>query len=105
MRQWEAPHEAAPPFRDVAKPVVVVVNGLCCGAGFDPLTTGDIIVASERAEFIDPHTSIGLVAGRAVVRLPRVLPLNVAIRVALMGPPGTTGGAVGLRALDRDHSA
>jgi enoyl-CoA hydratase/carnithine racemase len=83
--QWEVPQEATPPFRAMAKPVVVVVNGLCCGAGLDLVTTGDIVVASERAEFFDPHTSIGLVAGREVVRLARVLPLNVAMRMALMG--------------------
>ncbi len=83
--QWEVPQEATPPFRDMAKPVVVAVNGLCCGAGLDLVTTGDIVVASDRAEFFDPHTSIGLVAGREVVRLARVLPLNVAMRMALMG--------------------
>jgi enoyl-CoA hydratase/carnithine racemase len=85
MRQWGVPQEATPPFRDMAKPVVVAVNGLCCGAGLDLVTTGDIIVASDQAEFFDPHTSIGLVAAREVVRLARVLPLNVAMRLALMG--------------------
>jgi len=83
--QWDVPQEATPPFRTMAKPVVVAVNGLCCGAGLDLVTTGDIVVASDRAEFFDPHTSIGLVAGREVVRLARVLPLNVAMRMALMG--------------------
>jgi enoyl-CoA hydratase/carnithine racemase len=83
--QWDVPQEATPPFRTMAKPVVVAVNGLCCGAGLDLVTTGDIVVASERAEFFDPHTSIGLVAGREVVRLARVLPVNVAMRMALMG--------------------
>lgn len=83
--QWDVPQEATPPFRTMAKPVVVAVNGLCCGAGLDLVTTGDIVIASERAEFFDPHTSIGLVAGREVVRLARVLPLNVVMRMALMG--------------------
>jgi enoyl-CoA hydratase/carnithine racemase len=83
--EWEAPQEATPPFRHMAKPVVVGVNGLCCGAGLDLVTTGDIVIASERAEFFDPHVSIGLVSGREMVRLARVLPLNVAMRVALMG--------------------
>jgi enoyl-CoA hydratase/carnithine racemase len=83
--QWEAPQEATPPFRTMAKPVVTAVNGICCGAGLDLLTTGDISIASERAEFFDPHVSIGLVSGRESVRLARVLPLGVAMRVALMG--------------------
>ena len=69
----------------MAKPVIVGVNGICCGAGLDLVTTGDIVIASEAATFFDPHVSIGLVSGREMVRLARVLPLNVAMRVALMG--------------------
>lgn len=83
--QWEAPQEATPPFRTMAKPVITAVNGLCCGAGLDLVTTGDITIASERAEFFDPHVSIGLVSGREAVRLARVLPVNIAMRVALTG--------------------
>jgi enoyl-CoA hydratase/carnithine racemase len=85
LPQWEAPQEATPPFRSMTKPVVTAVNGICCGAGLDLLTTGDVSIASERAEFFDPHVSIGLVSGRESVRLARVLPLGVAMRVALMG--------------------
>jgi enoyl-CoA hydratase/carnithine racemase len=83
--QWEAPQEATPPFRTMTKPIITAVNGLCCGAGLDLVTTGDITIASERAEFFDPHVSIGLVSGREMVRLARVLPVNVAMRVALTG--------------------
>jgi enoyl-CoA hydratase/carnithine racemase len=88
--QWEAPQEATPPFRSMTKPILTAVNGLCCGAGLDLVTTGDIVIASERAEFFDPHVSIGLVSGREVVRLARVLPLNVAMRIA---PPAATSGS------------
>ena len=83
--QWEAPQEGTPPFRTMAKPIVTAVNGLCCGAGLDWVTTGDITIASDRAEFFDPHVSIGLVSGREMVRLARVLPTNVAMRIALTG--------------------
>jgi enoyl-CoA hydratase/carnithine racemase len=83
--QWEAPQEGTPPFRSMTKPVVTAVNGICCGAGLDWVTTGDIAIASDQATFFDPHVSIGLVSGREVVRLARVLPTNVAMRVALMG--------------------
>ncbi|MGW6701563.1 enoyl-CoA hydratase/isomerase family protein [Nocardia sp. NPDC055049] len=83
--QWEAPQEGTPPFRTMTKPIVVAINGICCGAGLDWVTTGDIIIASDRATFFDPHVSIGLVAGREVVRLARVLPRTVALRMAMMG--------------------
>jgi enoyl-CoA hydratase/carnithine racemase len=83
--QWEAPQEGTPPFRTMAKPVLAAINGLCCGAGLDWVTTGDIVIASDKATFFDPHVSIGLVAGREMVRLARVLPRNIALRMSLAG--------------------
>jgi enoyl-CoA hydratase/carnithine racemase len=83
--QWEAPQEGTPPFRTMTKPIIVAVNGLCCGAGLDWVTTGDVVIASARAEFFDPHVSIGLVSGRESVRLARVLPTNIAMRIAITG--------------------
>jgi len=83
--QWEAPQEGTPPFRRMTKPVLAAINGICCGAGLDWVTTGDIVIASDRATFFDPHVSIGLVAGREMVRLARVLPRNIALRTALVG--------------------
>ena len=85
LPQWEAPQEGTPPFRAMTKPVITAVNGLCCGAGLDWVTTGDITIASDRAEFFDPHVSIGLVSGREMVRLARVLPTGIAMRIALTG--------------------
>jgi enoyl-CoA hydratase/carnithine racemase len=83
--QWEAPQEGTPPFRTMTKPIVVAVNGICCGAGLDWVTTGDIVICSDRATFFDPHVSIGLVSGREVVRLARALPTHIAMRMAIMG--------------------
>jgi enoyl-CoA hydratase/carnithine racemase len=83
--QWEAPQEGTPPFRTMTKPILTAVNGLCCGAGLDWVTTGDIVIASDQAQFFDPHVSIGLVSGREMVRLARVLPTNIAMRLALTG--------------------
>jgi enoyl-CoA hydratase/carnithine racemase len=85
FREWEAPQEATPPFRSMAKPIVVAVNGICCGAGLDLVTTGDISIASDRAQFFDPHVSIGLVSGREMVRVARTIPINAAMRMALLG--------------------
>jgi enoyl-CoA hydratase/carnithine racemase len=51
----------------------------------DLVTTGDIAIASDQAQFFDPHVSIGLVSGREMVRIARTLPLNVAMRMAIMG--------------------
>ena len=83
--QWEAPQEGTPPFRTMAKPVLAAINGLCCGAGLDWVSTSDIVIASDNATFFDPHVSIGLVASRELVRVARVLPRSIALRMALMG--------------------
>jgi enoyl-CoA hydratase/carnithine racemase len=85
QHEWEAPQEATPPFRTMAKPIVVAVNGICCGAGMDLVTTGNIAIAAEDATFFDPHVSIGIVSGREMVRVARALPISVAMRMALLG--------------------
>jgi enoyl-CoA hydratase/carnithine racemase len=69
----------------MAKPIVVAVNGICCGAGMDLVTTGNIAIAAEDATFFDPHVSIGIVSGREMVRVARALPISVAMRMALLG--------------------
>jgi enoyl-CoA hydratase/carnithine racemase len=83
--QWDAPQEATPPFRTMTKPIIAAINGLCCGAGLDLVTTGDIVIAADTVEFMDPHVSIGLVSGREAVRLARVVPPAIALRMSLMG--------------------
>ncbi len=83
--QWEAPQEATPPYRQMAKPIICAVNGVCAGAGLDLVTTCDIAIASDKASFMDPHVSIGLVSGREAIRMARVIPMNIAMRMMLMG--------------------
>ena len=84
-RQWEVPQEATPPYLEMTKPIICAVNGIACGAGLDLVTTSDIAIAADHATFFDPHVSIGIVSGREMVRVARVLPLNVTMRMALMG--------------------
>ena len=83
--QWEAPQELTPPYLEMTKPIICAVNGICAGAGLDLVTTTDIVIASEDATFFDPHTSIGIVSGREMVRMARVMPLTATLRMALMG--------------------
>jgi enoyl-CoA hydratase/carnithine racemase len=84
-RQWNAPQEATVPYLEMTKPMICAVNGICAGAGLDLVTTSDIVIASHEATFFDPHVSIGVVSAREAIRLARVLPLNITLRLALMG--------------------
>ncbi len=85
LRQWDVPQEATPPYLNMTKPIICAVNGAACGAGLDLVTTSDIAIAAEHATFFDPHVSIGVVSAREMVRMARVLPMNVTMRMALMG--------------------
>jgi enoyl-CoA hydratase/carnithine racemase len=84
-RQWDVPQEATPPYLTTTKPIICAVNGVACGAGLDLVSTCDIAIAAEHATFFDPHVSIGVVSAREMVRMARALPLNVAMRMAIMG--------------------
>ncbi|MGR7003120.1 enoyl-CoA hydratase-related protein [Yinghuangia aomiensis] len=42
----------------VWKPVVAAVNGLAAGAGLHFVVDADIVVASERASFMDTHVNV-----------------------------------------------
>ncbi|MFC3172654.1 enoyl-CoA hydratase/isomerase family protein [Novosphingobium bradum] len=84
-RQWDIPQEATPPYMTMTKPIICAINGIACGAGLDLVTTCDISIAADHASFFDPHVSIGVVSAREMVRVARVLPLPVAMRMAIMG--------------------
>jgi enoyl-CoA hydratase/carnithine racemase len=74
-----------PRHYDVHKPIVVAVHGVCTGGGLDFATEGDIVVASEDAEFFDSHVSIGWVSGHEAVQLAQRLPVGEALQLALLG--------------------
>ena len=68
------------------KPVVVAVNGLAIGGGFELAMAGDLIIAAEHVEFALPEMPLGIVpdAG-AIQRLPRRIPHNIAMEMLLLG--------------------
>ncbi|HEV7575255.1 MAG TPA: enoyl-CoA hydratase-related protein [Caldimonas sp.] len=72
----------------VAKPVIAAVNGYALGGGTEIALSCDLIVASEHATFGLPEASHGLLAGAGgLLRLPRQIPLKVAMNCILTGEP------------------
>ncbi len=69
----------------VHKPVIAAVNGLVGGVSLDHVTEADIPIASERAQFFDPHVSLGYVSSHEMVNMVRRVPAAVAMRMALLG--------------------
>jgi enoyl-CoA hydratase/carnithine racemase len=74
------PHAAG-----LRKPLVVAVNGVCASGGMMFLTHATIILASERASFIDTHVSVGQVSGIEATCLARRIPLEAVLRMVTLG--------------------
>ena len=71
---------------DLNKPVIVALNGLTIGGGFELAMACDLIIAADHVEFALPEMPLGIVpdAG-AIQRLPRRLPYNIAMEMLLLG--------------------
>ena len=68
------------------KPIIAAVNGYALGGGFEIALACDIIVAAEHARFGLPEPTVGLLAGAGGIhRLPRQVPLKIAMGMILTG--------------------
>ena len=78
------------------KPVVAAVEGFALAGGLELALSCDLIVSAEGAKFGIPEAGVGLFAGAGgLLRLPRVLPYAVAMRMALTAKPITAEEAHG----------
>lgn len=72
----------------IKKPIIAAVNGFALGGGTEIALACDLIVASENATFGLPEVKRGLVAsGGGLLRLPRQIPMKVAMECILTGEP------------------
>jgi len=67
------------------KPVIMAVNGICCGGGLELALSGDIILCSEDATFALPEIRSGTVADAASIKLPKRIPYHIAMEMLLTG--------------------
>ncbi len=83
----EDPGEAlGPRSNKVWKPVVCAVQGMCAGGGQYMVNESDIVIASDDAQFFDPHANGGIVSAlEPIGMLQRGVPLGEVLRWALMG--------------------
>jgi crotonobetainyl-CoA hydratase len=70
----------------ISKPIIAAVNGFALGGGTEIALACDLIVASEKSSFGLPEVKRGLIAGAGgLLRLPRQIPLKVAMHTILTG--------------------
>ncbi len=72
-------------LRDLNKPVVAAVNGICCGGGFEFAISADIIIAADHASFALPEIRSGTIADAASIKLPKRIPYHIAMEMLLTG--------------------
>jgi enoyl-CoA hydratase len=74
--------------RSADKPLIAAVEGFAVAGGLEVALACDLLVASRGAKLGIPEVKRSLVAaGGGLLRLPRVLPRNVAVELALTGDP------------------
>ena len=72
-------------LRDLNKPVIAAVNGICCGGGLELALSADIILAAEHASFALPEIRSGTIADAASIKLPKRIPYHIAMELLLTG--------------------
>jgi enoyl-CoA hydratase/carnithine racemase len=72
--------------RDFSKPMIAAVNGAALAGGCEIMLACDMVVAADHATFGLPEVKRGLLAGAGgLLRLPKRLPLAIALELALTG--------------------
>lgn len=75
-------------IRSIEKPVIAAVNGVAAGAGASIAIACDIIIASEKASFIQAFGKIGLIPDSgATFILPKLIGMQRASSLMLTGDP------------------
>ncbi len=72
--------------RDFPKPIIAAVNGPALAGGFEIMLSCDLVVAAAHATFGIPEAKRGLIAGGGgLIRMPKRLPMAVALELAMTG--------------------
>lgn len=72
-------------LRDLNKPVICAVNGICCGGGLEIALSADLIIAARHATFALPEIRSGTVADAASIKLPKRIPYHIAMDMLFTG--------------------
>ncbi|MDY7100980.1 MAG: crotonase/enoyl-CoA hydratase family protein [Actinomycetota bacterium] len=83
------------------KPLIAAVNGQALAGGFEVVMRADLVVAADHARFGIPEVKRGLVAAGGGTRLPRRIPVQIALEMGLTGEPISAARALELGLINR----
>jgi enoyl-CoA hydratase len=88
--------------RDFPKPIIAAVNGPALAGGFEIVLSCDLVVAADTARFGIPEVQRGLMAAAgALIRLPKRVPMAIALELTMTGDPITAPRALELGLVNR----
>jgi enoyl-CoA hydratase len=88
--------------RDFPKPIIAAVNGPALAGGFEIVLSCDLVVAADTARFGIPEVKRGLMAAAGgLIRLPKRVPLAIALELAMTGDPIDAPRALALGLVNR----
>lgn len=88
--------------RDFPKPLIAAVNGPALAGGFEIVLACDLAVAAADARFGIPEVQRGLFAAAGgLIRLPRRIPMAMAMEFAITGEPVDAARALELGLVNR----
>jgi enoyl-CoA hydratase len=88
--------------RDFPKPIIGAVNGPALAGGFEIVLSCDLVVAADTARFGIPEVQRGLMAAAGgLIRLPKRVPLAIALELAMTGDPIDADRALALGLVNR----
>src|SRR6266849_1310266 len=85
FQMLEAFHSIFRVLRQIAKPVIAVVDGPALGGGCELVAACDIVIASDRARFGQPEIKLGVFPPVAASLLPRIIGEKRARELILTG--------------------
>jgi 2-(1,2-epoxy-1,2-dihydrophenyl)acetyl-CoA isomerase len=81
-------------IRKIEKPIIAAVNGVAAGAGANIALACDVVVASEKASFIQAFSKIGLIPDSGgTFFLPRLIGFQKASALMMLGDKVSAGEA------------
>ncbi len=92
-------------LRELNKPVIAAVNGICCGGGLEFALSADIILAADHAQFALPEIRSGTIADAASVKLPKRIPYHIAMELLLTGRWFDANEATGWGIVNHVHTS